>query len=129
MFTTRAQDWVALVTSVTIAAMQLAVHLGFNPIYLIGCDTNYKVPDTTKIEGSSDFLISTENDDPNHFDPGYFGKDSRWHQPKPERMIMHYAKAKDVCDDLGVKVINATVGGKLEVFPRIDYVDIFKEHK
>ena len=40
-FTTDASKWVAGVTTVTIAAMQLAVYLGFNPIYLIGCDTSY----------------------------------------------------------------------------------------
>lgn len=126
IFTTSPQDWVSVVTTVTIAAMQLAVYLGFNPIYLIGCDTDYKVPDTVKFEGGNDFLLSTENDDPNHFDPAYFGKDSRWHQPKPENMILHYTKARKVCDDLGVQVFNATVGGKLEVFPRVHYMDVLK---
>jgi hypothetical protein len=40
-------------------------------------------------------------------------------------MIMHYEKAKEVCDALGIKVFNATVGGKLEVFPRVNYKDLF----
>jgi hypothetical protein len=126
MFTTNAYSWVSSVTTVTIAALQLAVFLGFNPIYLIGCDTNYKVPDTVKFEGGSDYLLSTQNDDPNHFDSSYFGANSRWHQPKPENMLLHYEKAKEVCDALGVRVFNATVGGKLETFPRTDYLEVLK---
>lgn len=42
-------------------------------------------------------------------------------------MIRHYMYAKQVCDRLGVQIYNATVGGNLEVFPRVNYLDIFKE--
>jgi hypothetical protein len=125
-FTTDASRWVAGVRTVTIAAMQLAVYLGFNPIYLIGCDTSYSVPSTVRLEEDDvDKLISTEDDDRSHFDRRYFGKGSKWHQPHVERMIFHYEKAKQVCDSLGLRVFNATVGGKLEVFPRIDYSELF----
>ena len=36
------------VPTVTLAQMQLAVFLGFNPIYLIGCDTSYTVKSTVR---------------------------------------------------------------------------------
>ena len=42
-------------------------------------------------------------------------------------MIEGYRLAKMVCDNLGVRVLNATVGGKLEVFPRIDYRQALEE--
>jgi len=114
------------VRTVTIAALQLAVHLGFNPIYLIGCDTSYVVPASVEGDATSiDGLVSTQDDDPNHFDSSYFGKDRKWHVPHPERMIYHYSQAKAACDQLGVSVYNATVGGRLEVFPRVDYLELF----
>lgn len=126
MFSLRASDWVAEVRTVTIAALQLAVYLGFNPIYLIGCDTSYAVQPTVRHEEDHpDRLVSTDNDDANHFDPRYFGKGSRWHQPHVERMLFHYAQARRACEAVGVKVYNATAGGKLEVFPRVDYTGLF----
>ena len=125
-FTTDASKWVAGVTTVTIAAMQLAVYLGFNPIYLIGCDTSYTVPKTVSIE-NNDWrkLVSTADDDPNHFDATYFGTGSKWHDPQVERMVLHYEQSNIVCDSLGVKVFNGTVGGNLEVFPRVAYETLF----
>jgi len=116
--------------TVTITMMQLAYHLGFDEIYLIGCDTSYTVPNTVVQEGPALstgeglFLTSTADDDPNHFDPTYFGRDRAWHQPKVEDMIGHYQQCKAVLDELGVAVFNATVGGQLEVFPRVDYRDV-----
>src|SRR5690606_5753244 len=48
-----------------LVAMQLAVYMGFNPIYLVGCDLGF-APDPTqrkeKVEGAHD---------PNHFHPDY----------------------------------------------------------
>lgn len=125
-FTQDASEWVSGVRTVTIAAMQLAVYLGFDPIYLTGCDTSYSVPASVQFEeGNEDKFISTEDDDLSHFDPRYFGKGSKWHRPKVDRMIFHYEQARQVCESLGVSVYNATVGGKLEVFPRVDYTELF----
>lgn len=125
-FTTDAVAWVAAVHTVTIAAMQLAVFMGFNPIYLVGCDTSYSIPQSALTDGRNGrHLVSTLDDDPNHFDPGYFGKNSKWHDPRVDMMLMHYEESKQVCDALGVEVYNATVGGNLEVFPRIEYSSLF----
>lgn len=119
--------WVASVRTVTITALQLAVYLGFNPIYLIGCDTSYSVPKTVVYENDNpNQLISTVDDDYNHFDPSYFGEGSKWHEPHVDRMINHYKISKKYCDQKNVKIINATVGGNLEVFPRENYNDLFK---
>lgn len=126
-FTRDAARWVSESNTVTITAMQLAVYLGFNPIYLIGCDTSYTVPQTVQYESGNRFrLVSTQDDDPNHFAPDYFGKGSKWSDPNVAGMIFHYEQTKKVCDSLGVEVYNATVGGNLELFPRVDYADLFK---
>ena len=126
MFSFDPSEFVYSVRSVTIAMLQLAVYLGFNPIYLIGCDTNYTIPNSVQFDnGNNEFLISSEND-PNHFDPSYFGQGKKWNDPHVDRMIFHYEQAKKACDEKNIKIFNATVGGNLEVFPRIDYLDLFK---
>ncbi len=126
MFSADAADKVLAVYTVTIAMLQLAVYLGFNPIYLIGCDTDYSVPRSVSRDAQdSNLLTSTRDDDPNHFSSAYFGKGKKWGEPRTDRMIFQYEQAKIACDALEVEVINATVGGKLEVFPRINYKSLF----
>ncbi len=125
MFSKDPGEKVFRVHTVTITALQLAVFFGFNPIYLIGCDTSYSIPKGVIVEGDAAALTSTLDNDTNHFDPTYFGKGRKWNDPKVERMFQHYEAAKQACDSLGVQVYNATVGGKLEVFPRVNYLDLF----
>ncbi len=117
-------------STVTITLMQLAAHMGFARIVLIGCDTSYSIPDTVEISGPKAeghdegmLLTSTADDDVNHFRPDYFGAGRAWHHPKVDHMIRHYEAAKTVLDLQGVEVINATVGGALEVFPRMSLAD------
>jgi hypothetical protein len=130
VFSLDAAKQVSRVKTVTIAALQMAVYLGFNPIYLIGCDTSYSIPPTVDYEDEKKILIvSQQNDDPNHFAPNYFGAGRKWHDPKVENMIAHYAQAQVMCNRVGVKVYNATVGGKLEVFERVDYRDLLLTKK
>ena len=42
-------------------------------------------------------------------------------------MIFHYEQAKQMCDGLGISIYNATVGGRLEVFPRVAFTRLFPE--
>jgi Protein of unknown function DUF115 len=125
-FTTDASKGVYATFTVTVAAMQLAVFLGFNPIYLIGCDTTYVISATVQAEGKNlDRLISTMDDDPNHFDSKYFGRGKKYHEPHVARMLFHYHEARLVCESLGVKIYNATIGGNLEEYQRVNYRDLF----
>ncbi len=117
--------------TVTINMIEAAAYMGFATIILIGCDTSYVVPDDViaegpEIDGQRNLLTST-SDDPNHFHPDYFGKGRRWHQPHVERMIQHYQWAKEAFAYRGVEILNATVGGNLEVFRRVDYASLFVE--
>ncbi len=126
MFSRNPSRRVRSVNTVTIAALQLAVYFGFNPIYLIGCDTSYSIPASVRYEDEEGKLIlSQQDDDPNHFLPNYFGVGKKWHDPNVEAMIFHYQQADQVCRQLGVKLYNATVGGNLEVFERVDYNTLF----
>lgn len=95
--------------------IQLAKYLGCNPIYLIGVDLSYKVPNSVKKHGA--VLTSTE-DDENHFDPRYFGKGKKWHLPETERMQQAFTKAYYELKKEGVELINAGVDSKLKVIPK-----------
>ena len=112
--------------TVTIALMQLAVKLGAKRIFLIGCDTNYEIPEKAKVLDKKDNrldkrIVLDEDNDPNHFDPRYFGKGKLWHTPNTNLMLEHYEKAYEICKANGIEVHNAGFGGMLEVFPRVSF--------
>lgn len=109
--------------TVSFLCMQLAYYMGFKEVYLVGFDHNYVIPDSVKLTGTT---IESTEDDPNHFDPSYFGKGKRWHDPKVERMEESYKKARKAFENDGRTVYNATAGGKLEVFTRVSYNDLFQ---
>lgn len=108
--------------SVTIMQLQMAYHLGFTEVYLIGMDFSYALPESTKVEGCN---YTSQEDDVNHFHPDYFGKGKKWHDPQLDRVLMNYEKCKEEFEADGRKIYNATVGGKLEIFERINYIDLF----
>ena len=112
--------------TVTYTNIQLAYYLGFTEVYLIGVDFNYQVPKSTTIEG--DTYISNE-DDPNHFHPEYFGKGKKWHDPKLDRVALNYEQAKKVFDLNNRKIYNASIEGKLEIFERVDWFSIKGIHE
>lgn len=112
--------------TVTFTCLQLASYLGFEEIYLIGVDADYAVPTDAVLSGDGRVKeIDMKSDDPNHFHPDYFGKGKRWHEPNVDVMLKAYEEAKARCDERGVKIKNATVGGKLEIFDRVAFSSLF----
>jgi hypothetical protein len=101
--------------------LQWAAWMGLNPIYLIGADMRYDVPDSAEVEGE---VITSRADDVNHFDPLYFGAGKRWHKPYPERMMRCLAHAGRHLSKRGVRLYNATRGGLLEALPRVRYEEV-----
>ena len=77
-------------------------------------------------KGEANKTIVSDGEDPNHFSPGYFGKGFRWQLPDLETSEMAYAMARDAFRSAGREVLDATVGGRLTVFPKIDYGALFK---
>ena len=72
-----------------------------------------------------DNVITSDREDVNHIHPNYFGKGYRWHDPNLVRMEQAYLEARRFLEGHGVSVKNATIGGKLEVFERVDYQQLF----
>lgn len=110
--------------SVTYINLQLAFFMGFTEVYLIGMDFSYDIPKEHERRG--DLIIST-TDDPNHFHKDYFGKGKTWKDPKLERVAMNYRQAKISYEAVGRRIYNATVGGKLEIFDRVDYETLLRD--
>jgi hypothetical protein len=96
--------------------------MGFSNVYLIGFDHSYKIPADAKIAGET---ITSQSNDPNHFSETYFGKGYRWHDPMVERMEQAFCRARAVYSAAGRRILNATEGGKLEVFERVSYNSLF----
>ncbi|MDD9952571.1 MAG: DUF115 domain-containing protein [Zetaproteobacteria bacterium] len=111
--------------SVTTLNLQLAFFMGFAEIYLIGMDFEYHIPADATVEGNT--IRANADNDPNHFHPAYFGKGKHWHNPRLDLVEMNYQLAKMVCKNHQRKIYNATAGGKLEVFERVDYAGLFSD--
>lgn len=113
--------------TVTFSMMQLAAYLGFQEIYLIGVDASYDIPkDAQEGKDYSVGVLDMKSDDPNHFDPDYFGKGFRWHDPQVEKMVEAYQEARKVLDTQTTqRIYNAGIGGKLEVFDRVPFASLF----
>ena len=106
--------------SVTIINLQLAYWMGFRRVVMIGMDFSYTVPEDAVRQGDR---ITSMSDDPNHFHPDYFGVGKTWKDPKLDRVLANYRLAKEMYEADGREIINATVGGRLELFPRLDLSD------
>ncbi len=105
--------------TVTNVALQLAFHMGFQQVLLIGMDHNF----TSK--GEANKTVTSQGDDPNHFMPNYFGKGVKWQLPDLDTSEVGYIMAREAYKKAGREVLDATIGGKLTVFPKVDYNSLF----
>lgn len=105
--------------TVTYVAMQIAYTLGFSQVILIGVDHRFATTGTPHKQ------VVSQGDDPNHFDGGYFGKDFRWQLPDLAGSELAYRIARYQYDLAGREIVDATVDGALQVFPKVDYASLF----
>lgn len=101
--------------TVTYVCLQLAYFMGFTEAILIGVDHNF----VTK--GPANATVTSQGDDPNHFVSNYFGKGFRWQLPDLEGSERAYRMAEAAYEADGRKILDATVGGKLTIFPKVEY--------
>lgn len=102
--------------TVTYLCLQIAFVMGFEEVYLLGVDHNYTQRENAREVGGG-IMVST-GEDPDHFDPEYFGAGKRFHDPRPERMLLAYQTANEVYEAAGRKIYNASPESLLEVFER-----------
>lgn len=99
--------------TVTYVAMQLAYHMGFVFLGLVGCDHSF----TSR--GSPNEKVTAGKIDENHFDPHYFSNGVTWDLPDLASSEFHYTIARNTFCRNNRKIINCTEGGKLKVFERM----------
>lgn len=99
--------------TVTFATMQIAYHMGFQTVILVGVDHRYTAKGLPHAE-----VVQT-NDDVNHFTKDYFGPGVRWNLPDLEQSERAYRMARDAYTRAGRHIIDATKGGELRVFEKM----------
>jgi len=105
--------------TVTNVCLQLAYHLGFSEVILIGVDHSFAT------KGTPNTTIESQGDDPNHFSAAYFGKGFRWQLPDLETSELAYRMARKAYEADGRRILDATVGGKLDIFEKVEYKSLF----
>ena len=98
--------------------LPLALYMGFSEIYLLGCDTDYGL------------------DQAEDYSQGYFYDVKQVTSPRQtidyhrqywyRNVITSYEVARRLFEQHGCRIYNATTGGKLEVFPRVDFARLFE---
>ena len=99
--------------TVTSAALQFAYFMGAGPVILFGVDHSFNQ------QGNNYEYAKREGDDENHFDPNYFKAGDWWGLPNLDASEMSYLMARDAFAADGRQILDATIGGKLTVYPKI----------
>lgn len=103
----------------TYEAIQLAVYMGFKEIYFLGIDHHY----AASVDAEGNLVVDKTVKD--HFDDtdcmviGF--------PATLETAQYAFTIAKEYADNHSIKIFNATRGGKLEVFERVDFDDLFRD--
>jgi hypothetical protein len=105
--------------SVTYVCLQLAYWMGFHEVILIGKDHNYAQ------SGVPGQLVVAQGGESNHAIPGYYAAGQAWRIPDYKGEELAYRMARTAFERAGRQVIDATVGGKLDVFAKADYRTLF----
>ncbi|WP_345329042.1 6-hydroxymethylpterin diphosphokinase MptE-like protein [Mucilaginibacter defluvii] len=109
--------------SVTFLCLQLAYHMGFSEVILIGKDHSYKgqgVP--------GQFVAATDKEE-NHFIKDYIPKGKGWKIPDYKGEELAYELAREAFEKDRRKVYDATIGGMLDIFEKKDYNSLFTKEQ
>lgn len=108
--------------SVAYVAMQIAVYMGFTEIYLLGLDFSWPIykdcAGNIYENGQTKHRFYEDNHEADEISI-----------PNVELMENAYRQARKYCEDHGITICNATRGGKLEVFRRVNFDGLFAEGK
>jgi hypothetical protein len=98
--------------TVTYAALQFAYFTGADPVIVVGVDHSFDKTGDHAYE-------RRQGPDNNHFDPNYFASGTVWGLPNLDESEVAYARSRVAFEKAGRRVLDATVGGKLQIFEKI----------
>ena len=105
-------------STVACTAIQFAVYMGFKKIFLIGIDHSFSTYKNEKGEIIKDDSIK------DYFVDEYNKDQTELYIPSLYASTRAFIVMKEYCDSHGIEIFNATRGGKLEVFPRVDFDEV-----
>ncbi|MBD8071305.1 6-hydroxymethylpterin diphosphokinase MptE-like protein [Bacillus sp. PS06] len=110
--------------TVVYTAIQLAVYMGIKEIYLVGVDHNF----SKMVNDKGEIIIDNTTKD--YFTEEYNKDKNDLYIPNVEVSTRAFIAAKNFADENNIKIYNATRGGKLEVFERVNFDNIdFKKER
>lgn len=107
--------------TVTIACIQLAMHMGYRHIYLLGVDHNFDKVITESGEVIIDPSVK------NYFCEGYDDDVANEVVHNLGNTTKSYMDVEKFCSTNGVEVINATRTTKLDVFKKVTFEEALKQ--
>lgn len=102
--------------------IQLARIMGCDPIYLLGVDHNFALPEKDEKRG-----IWKDASSSSHFHPNYTassGIKKEFHLPNLDQATKFFDYASDNSDSLGMNVVNLTEGTALHSFKKAKLIDV-----
>ena len=102
--------------TVTFLCMQIAFYMGFKEIILLGNDFTYS------LEKTKDGVVVNNVKD--YFVDNYIGNTETRFYPRMDLCEQGFKLARKKAEERDIKIYNATRGGKLEVFERLNFDDI-----
>jgi hypothetical protein len=105
--------------TVTFVNLQLAYYMGFREVVLIGCDHSYAESGTPNVD------VKVVDVDKNHFSADYLARGQTFRIPDYINQEYAFSLARQAFEKAGGSVVDATVGGKLQVFEKVNYCDLF----
>ena len=102
--------------SISYIMLQMAVNMGFKEVYFLGMDNDFPV--VVKHDGT----VIIDEKIQHHF---YGNQKFMLPTYTKDLFEAEYTYAKECCESKGVHIYNATRGGKLEVFERVDFDSLF----
>jgi hypothetical protein len=94
-------------------ALQFAFAMGFDPVYVIACDLDYQP------------IYRESVADPNHFHPDYWTWEDTPLEDRDATLIEMHSIARAEFEKAGRRIYNAGIGGKLDVYERVDFATLF----
>lgn len=112
------------IRTVIYGAIQLAAYMGFDEIYLIGCDHDY-LEDVKRVSGHHFYQEQKGVNDAQHL--GAFSTE-KWFKEYHDRWC-HYRLMQSYLESHHQRIYNATAGGMLDVFPRKNLTELVVSKK
>lgn len=111
--------YVGVGNTVAYTAIQLAAYMGFSEIYLLGVDHSFRTYQ------DKNGCIVTDPNARDYFTDQYNQDKDQLFVPKLDVSTLSYMAAQAYAEKHPVTIYNATRGGKLEVFPRVEFDGLF----